>query len=111
MLGRCADSDEVCTCLLPAERHADIAAMGAVDPGHVAIGGHVQAIEQPSFFLTGEADGLNAVRNPTEDSLRETAPGLQGFIATAGVGHWPQLEAPDRFNAALLQFLRSVTPR
>jgi pimeloyl-ACP methyl ester carboxylesterase len=65
-------------------------------------------IKQPSFFLTGEADGLNAVRNPNEASLRETLPGLRGFLAIEGVGHWPQLEAPDAFDAALLRFLRSL---
>ena len=65
-------------------------------------------IDQPSFFLTGEADGLNAVRSPTEDSLRGSLPGLRGFLSLAGVGHWPQLEAPDAFNAALVGFLRSV---
>jgi len=66
-------------------------------------------IEQPSFFLTGDADGLNAVRSPTEASLRETLPGLRGFLTMAGVGHWPQLEAPEAFNAALLRFLGSIT--
>lgn len=65
-------------------------------------------IRQPSFFLTGDADGLNAVRSPTETSLRETLPGLRGFVSLAGVGHWPQLEAPEAFNAALLQFLTSM---
>lgn len=66
-------------------------------------------IEQPSFFLTGDADGLNAVRSPTEASLRETLPGLCGFITMAGVGHWPQHEAPEAFNAALVLFLETVT--
>lgn len=66
-------------------------------------------IEQPSFFLTGAADGLNAVRSPTEGALRKTLPGLRGFIAMDGVGHWPQLEAPDAFHAALLQFLETLT--
>jgi len=68
-------------------------------------------IAQPSFFLTGKADGLNAVRSPTEESLRETLPGLCGFVAIDGVGHWPQLEAPDAFNAALLGFLGTVSAR
>jgi pimeloyl-ACP methyl ester carboxylesterase len=65
-------------------------------------------IAQPSFFLTGEADGLNAVRSPTEASLRETLPGLRGFVTMDHVGHWPQLEAPNAFNATLLQFLETV---
>jgi pimeloyl-ACP methyl ester carboxylesterase len=68
-----------------------------------------RVIEQPSFFLTGAADGLNALRNPTEASLRESLPGLRGFVAMDGAGHWPQLEAPDAFNAALLQFLATVS--
>lgn len=62
-------------------------------------------LHQPSFFLTGAADGLNAVRQPTEQSLRSTLPGLRGFLSLDGVGHWPQLEAPKAFNAALLRFL------
>lgn len=67
-----------------------------------------RVIEQPSFFLTGAADGLNAVRSPSEDSLRPTLPGLRGFVALDDVGHWPQLEAPDAFHAALVSFLRSL---
>jgi len=66
-------------------------------------------IEQPSFFLSGAADGLNSVRSPTEASLRKTLPGLRGFVALDRVGHWPQVEAPEEFNAALLQFLTSLT--
>lgn len=65
-------------------------------------------VTQPSFFLTGAADGLNALRNPTEALLRKTLPGLRGFVELAGVGHWPQLEAPEAFNGALIQFLRSM---
>ncbi len=67
-----------------------------------------RVIEQPSFFLTGEADPSNAVRSPTEQSLREILPGLRGFVAMDNVGHWPQLEAPEAFHAVLLQFLKAV---
>jgi pimeloyl-ACP methyl ester carboxylesterase len=66
-------------------------------------------IEQPSFFLTGAADGLNAVRKPTEEELRKSLPGLLGFIEMEGVGHWPQLEAPEAFNQALVRFLSTIT--
>jgi pimeloyl-ACP methyl ester carboxylesterase len=68
-------------------------------------------IRQPSFFLTGAADGLNAVRQPTEASLKETIPGLRGFAELEGVGHWPQLEAPDRFNRSLIGFLKTIDVR
>ncbi len=62
-------------------------------------------IRQPSFFLVGEADGINTMRRTTEADLRASLPGLRGFVELPGVGHWPQREAPAAFNAALLGFL------
>ena len=91
--------------------HAPLNYYRAID-GFFAVANRAFAgcvIQQPSFFLTGEADGLNAMRGPTENSLRETLPGLYGFVEMAGVGHWPQLEAPDAFNAALVGFLRTAS--
>jgi pimeloyl-ACP methyl ester carboxylesterase len=64
-------------------------------------------IRQPSFFLTGEADGLNALRELSADSLRKTLPGLVGFEMLKNVGHWPHLEAPNAFEALLVQFLKA----
>ncbi|WP_204352811.1 alpha/beta fold hydrolase [Salinicola peritrichatus] len=66
-------------------------------------------IHQPSFFLTGKADGLNLLLQPTEESLRHSVPGLRGFAELDGVGHWPQLEAPKSCNTALVEFLKSLT--
>lgn len=65
-------------------------------------------INQPSYFLTGRADGLNTVTQPTETSLRKALPGLQGVTEMDGAGHWPQLEAPERFNAILTGFLSTL---
>lgn len=65
-------------------------------------------IKQPSFFLVGEADALNELTKPTEQSLRAVLPGLRGFLALPDVGHWPNREAPQAFNAALLGFLRNL---
>ncbi len=62
-------------------------------------------VRQPSFFLVGETDGLNRLRLSTEEGLRAVLPGLRGFVKLPGVGHWPQREAPDAFNRALLGFL------
>jgi pimeloyl-ACP methyl ester carboxylesterase len=62
-------------------------------------------IQQPSFFLTGGRDGLNAVRMPTKETVLPAAPGLRGFSVIEKAGHWPQLETPDKVNAELLNFL------
>ena len=68
-------------------------------------------IRQPSFFVTGGRDGLNAVRQPSEASLRPALPGLRGFLTIATAGHWPQLEAAAQVNAALTDFLSTLDPQ
>lgn len=65
-------------------------------------------VRQPSFFVTGADDGLNKLTKPTEAGLRSSLPGLRGFLSLDGVGHWPQLEAPERVNRALLSFLSGL---
>jgi pimeloyl-ACP methyl ester carboxylesterase len=65
-------------------------------------------IRQPSMFLAGTLDGLNLEAQPSPESMRSDLTDLRSFIMLDGVGHWPQLEAPDRTNAALLAFLRSL---
>ena len=65
-------------------------------------------IRQPSMFLAGTLDGLNLVAQPSAESMRSNLTDLRSFIMLDGVGHWPQLEAPDATNAALLAFLRSL---
>jgi len=65
-------------------------------------------IKQPSFYLTGEADGLNQMRKTTESQLRAVLPGLVGFIELPNVGHWPNREAPQEFNNALIGFLNGL---
>ena len=65
-------------------------------------------IRQPSFFLMGEADGIAKLRAVTEDGLRRSLPGLRGFVALDGAGHWPQLEATGAVNEALLGFLEGA---
>jgi pimeloyl-ACP methyl ester carboxylesterase len=65
-------------------------------------------IRQPSMFLAGALDGLNLVAQPNAESMRISLTGLRSFTMLDGVGHWPQLEAADATNAALLEFLRSL---
>ena len=62
-------------------------------------------IQIPSFFLVGDADGLNELHPVTPEVLRHVLTDLRGFIELPNVGHWPQLEAAEQTNAALLGFL------
>lgn len=65
-------------------------------------------VEQPSFFLVGETDALNQIVSFTTEQLRQGLPGLVGHVRLPGVGHWPQREAAEETNAALLGFLKQV---
>jgi len=78
----------------------------AIDPFFTMVGAFAGAtIRQPSFFMIGAVDGLTKVRPITEKALRPGLPDLRGFVTLSGVGHWPQLEATDAVNEALLGFL------
>ncbi len=65
-------------------------------------------IHQPSFFVTGAADGVNKMRLPDEAELKLAVPGLRGFRVVDSVGHWVHREDPDTLNSLLLGFLRSL---
>ena len=65
-------------------------------------------IRQPAAFLVGEVDGLHQLLKTTEAQMRVGIPGLRGFEVLPGVGHWPNREAPEKFNAALLGFLNGL---
>jgi len=65
-------------------------------------------IRQPSMFLAGALDGLNLVAKPDQDTMRINLTGLRSFTMLEGVGHWPQLEAPNATNAALIEFLKTL---
>lgn len=62
-------------------------------------------IRQPSFFAFGEDDGMVRMRRTEEEELRATLTDLRGLLPLPGVGHWPQLEATEDVNRALLDFL------
>jgi len=65
-------------------------------------------IRQPSMFLAGTCDGLNLIAPPSPEVMRGNLTDLRSFTLLEGVGHWPQLEAPDATNAALLAFLHGL---
>ncbi len=45
---------------------------------------------------------MSAVQEP---DVARRATDLRGFLPIEGVGHWPQLEASDVVNRALVEFL------
>jgi pimeloyl-ACP methyl ester carboxylesterase len=68
-----------------------------------------KAVEQPSFFLAGEEDGLNDIAGGlTFEGLRKGLPGLVDFKLVPGVAHWPQLEASGATSEALAGFLAII---
>ncbi|WP_082616467.1 alpha/beta fold hydrolase [Massilia sp. Root418] len=68
-------------------------------------------IMQASLYVWGADDGLCRFFHPTTPQLaelRRVQPRLVDQVRLEGVGHWVQHEAPDRLNAALLQFLAGL---
>ena len=107
-----ADADDVAAAIADFERtgfHGPLNYYRAVQPFADMAGAFAGAmIRQPSFFLTGSADGIARLRTVTDDDLRRSLPGLRGFITLDEVGHWPQLEATGAVNEALLGFLEEA---
>jgi pimeloyl-ACP methyl ester carboxylesterase len=65
-------------------------------------------IHQPSMFLGGTCDGMNLIKAPVYETMREDLTDLCTFVMLEGIGHWPQMEATEATNAALLEFLQSL---
>jgi pimeloyl-ACP methyl ester carboxylesterase len=66
-------------------------------------------ITQPSFYISGKADGLGELYPPAE-KLHAGLPGLVGNLELDNVGHWIQHEASAEVSEQLVTFLRTVTP-
>lgn len=70
-----------------------------------------QTIRQPSLYLYGARDGLNATFHPTPARLEQMQavwPGLTKVVRYENTGHWVQHEAADRVNAELVSFLKGL---
>ena len=67
-------------------------------------------ITQPSFFITGKADGLKELYQFTVDQIRAGLPGLVGSLELDNVGHWLQHEASAEVSDQLVKFLQTVNP-
>ena len=63
-------------------------------------------IQVPTLLLYGDADRRSAPEVVGRD-LHAKIPGSR-LVVLAGVGHQCDMEAPDRFNAEVRGFLRSV---
>jgi pimeloyl-ACP methyl ester carboxylesterase len=68
-------------------------------------------ITQPSFFMSGKADGLRELYPLTVEQMRAGLPGLAGALELDAVGHWVQHEASAEVSEQLVSFLRTVNPR
>jgi pimeloyl-ACP methyl ester carboxylesterase len=66
-------------------------------------------ITQPSFYIAGKADGLEALYPPVE-KLRASLPDLVGSSELDNVGHWVQHEASAEVSNQLVKFLHTVKP-
>jgi len=64
-------------------------------------------IIQPTFYISGKADGLGALYPPFE-KLHAGLPGLLGSVEIENVGHWVQHEARDEVSDHLVNFIRTV---
>jgi pimeloyl-ACP methyl ester carboxylesterase len=63
-------------------------------------------IQVPTLLLYGDADQRSPLEVVAGD-LHDRIPGCR-LVVLAGVGHQLDMEAPDRFNAEVRSFLRSV---
>jgi pimeloyl-ACP methyl ester carboxylesterase len=67
------------------------------------------AIQVPALFIGGDRDGPTVWGAPAIAAFGQTLPRLHRSIILEGCGHWTQQERPDEVNAALLDFLRSLS--
>jgi pimeloyl-ACP methyl ester carboxylesterase len=65
-------------------------------------------ITQPSFYISGKADGFKELYPLSVDQLRVGLPGLVGSLELDNVGHWVQHEASAAVSDELVKFLRTV---
>ncbi len=67
-----------------------------------------ERLTMPSYFITGELDGVNLMDPTGIERMQTTLPDFRGHTIVPGAGHWVQQESPAAFNAALLAHLASL---
>ena len=63
-------------------------------------------ITQPSFYMAGQLDGLDALYPQWQRYIQPGLPGLVGYVELDNVGHWLQHEASAEVNKQLVSFVR-----
>ncbi len=69
-------------------------------------------VHPPALYIAGERDlvvNLPGIRELIAH-LSTFVPNLRGTLLFPGCGHWTQQERPAEVNAALLEFLKNLTP-
>ena len=66
-------------------------------------------INVPSLFIGGDRDGPTVWGAPAIAAFDRTLPKLHRSLILEGCGHWTQQERPSEVNAALIDFLGSLT--
>ena len=65
-------------------------------------------IMQPSHFMIGSLDPMNALLADALAKVEQNAPNLRGNVVLEGAGHWLPIERPKEVSAALLEFLAGL---
>ncbi|HTN81556.1 MAG TPA: alpha/beta hydrolase [Acidimicrobiales bacterium] len=66
-------------------------------------------VTPPALFIAGTRDGVIAMNPGAVEQLPTVVPNLRRTVMLEGCGHWTQQERPDEVNAAMLEFLASLT--
>ncbi len=66
----------------------------------------LRGMRVPSLIITGSADTLMPL--PTSEAMRDAIPGGR-LVVIPDAAHLPNIEAPERFNAVVGDFLRSIS--
>jgi pimeloyl-ACP methyl ester carboxylesterase len=67
-----------------------------------------ERLVMPSYFITGELDGVNLMDPTGIERMQTMLPDFRGYTIVPGAGHWVQQESPAAFNAALLGYLGTL---
>lgn len=67
-----------------------------------------ERLSMPSYFITGELDGVNLMDPTGIERMQTLLPDYRGHTIVPGAGHWVQQESPAAFNDALLAHLRTL---